>query len=127
MHEEFKKALIIFFFEMRQNIYLYHLSTYEYSRHIAAGDLIDKLDDLIDRFLEVYFGKYGRPDMFTNSAVPLIPLSDDDAYLKLSYYVNELTNTIPTMINLESDSDLLTIRDEMLVLINSAKYLFKLR
>jgi hypothetical protein len=127
MYEEIKKVLIIFFFEMRQNLYLYHLSTYEYSRHIAAANLIDKLDELIDRFLEVYFGKYGRPDMFTNSVVPLIPLSDNDAYLKLAYYVDELTNTIPTMINPETDSDLLTIRDEMLVLVNNAKYLFKLR
>lgn len=127
MYEENKKSIILFFFGLRQNFYLYHLSTYEYSRHIAVADLIDKLDDLIDKFLEVYFGKYGRPDNFTNSVVPLIPMTDNDANLKLTYYIYELTNTIPNMINLETDSDLLTIRDEMLVLVNNTKYLFQLR
>ena len=127
MHEQHKTELILFLFGLRQNLYLYHLSTYGYARHIAAGNLVDKFDDLIDKFLEVYFSKYGRPDQFPNISIVLSKLSDADAFFKLNEYIDVLTNTIPEMINKTQDSDLLTIRDEMLIVLNNTKYLFELK
>ena len=32
---------------------------------------VDSFDTLIDKFLEIYFGKYGRPDQFTNVKLEL--------------------------------------------------------
>ena len=127
MHEQHKIELVVFFFSIRNNIYLYHLTTYGYARHVAAGNLLDKLDDLIDNFLEVYFAKYGRADEFPDTIIPLNKLSDQNAYFKLTDYIDTLTNIIPTMINPAKDSDLLTIRDEMLVILNNTKYLFELK
>jgi hypothetical protein len=127
MHDEHKTELILFFFGLRQNLYLYHLSTYGYARHVASGDLVDKFDDLIDKFLEVYFSKYGRPDQFSNTTVMLTKYSDAEAYFQLSEYKDALTKIIPTMINSEKDTDLLTIRDEMLIILNNTKYLFELK
>jgi len=125
MLEEHQIDLILFFFELRQNLYLYHLTTLSYSRHNATGNFVDKMDDLIDKFLEVYFSKYGRPDSFKSTS-SISTLSDSDAYFKLLEYIEILTNKIPEMINPVKDTDLLTIRDEMLVVLNNTKYLYEL-
>jgi len=39
-----------------------HWQTKSYAKHKAYGKFYDNLDDLIDKFVEVYMGKYGRPD-----------------------------------------------------------------
>jgi hypothetical protein len=126
MHEETKTKLIMFFFGLRNNLYLYHLSTYSHPRHLAAGTLVTAFDLLIDRFLEAYFGKYGRPDSFPETMLKLTKLSDGDAYLELDDYLNFLNNEVPNLIN-PTDTDLLNIRDEMVGLINNNKYLFLLK
>jgi len=33
-----------------------------YSRHKATDEVLEKLDGHIDRYVEVYMGKYGRPE-----------------------------------------------------------------
>ena len=125
MYDENKNKLITFFFELRNNLYLYHLSTYIYSRHIAVGELVDTFDDLIDKFLEIYFGKYGRPDSFPESNIKLCKLSDAEAFMELDEYIQFLNNIVPTLIH-EKDTDLLNIRDEMVGILNNKKYLFLL-
>jgi hypothetical protein len=127
MNQEDKKhELINFFFTLRNNLYLYHLSTYSYSRHKAVGDLVSSFDNLIDKFLEIYFGKYGRPDQFPDSKLDLIKFTDATAYMELSSYINWLNNQIPMLIN-SKDTDLSNIRDEMVGLLNNTKYLFELK
>jgi hypothetical protein len=121
-----KQELIEFFFKLKNNIYLYHLSTYAYSRHIAASTLLDKFDTLIDSFLEIYFGKYGRPSQFVNTKIDLIKLSDGDAYMELSTYIDYLNNRLSEIID-SRNSDLFNIRDEMVGILNSTKYLFELK
>jgi len=125
MHEEAKSKLIGFFFGLRNNLYLYHLTTYKYPRHVAVGTLVDTFDDLIDKFLETFFGKYGRPDTFPETMIRLSKLSDGEAYLELNNYIDFLNNEIPLLVD-SKDSDLLNIRDEMVGTLNNNKYLFLL-
>jgi len=54
---------IHFFFTLRSQIKLYHWQTYQFARHKATDDLITALDELMDSYVEVYMGKYGRPKM----------------------------------------------------------------
>jgi hypothetical protein len=127
MNQEDKKhELILFFFSLRNTLYLYHLSTYSYPRHKAVADLLDTFDDLIDKFLEIYFGKYGRPDQFPDSKLDLFKLTDANAYMQLSSYIEFLRIRIPDLIN-PKDSDLFNIRDEMMGVLNNSKYLFELK
>jgi hypothetical protein len=126
MNQEAKEELIKFFFNLKNNLYLYHLSTYSYSRHIAIANLLVSFDKLIDNFLETFFGKYGRPDQFQQAQLNLTKLSDSDAYMELSTYIDFLTNNIPTLIN-EKDADLFNIRDEMVGILNNTRYLFELK
>jgi len=121
-----KTELIIFFFSLRNNLYLYHLSTYSYSRHVAIAKLLDSFDDLTDKFLEVYFGKYGRPDEFANVQLELNKLSDPEAKMELSSYTDFLKIRLNEIIN-PMDTQLLNIRDEMVGVLDNTKYLFELK
>jgi len=49
MNQDSKQELIVFFFNFKNHLYLYHLSTYKYPRHVAVASLLDKFDDLIDK------------------------------------------------------------------------------
>jgi hypothetical protein len=125
MNQDSKQELIVFFFNFKNHLYLYHLSTYKYPRHVAVASLLDKFDDLIDNFLEIYFGKYGRPDQFADVNLRLQKYSDAEAYMELSTYIDFLNNDIPRLIN-RTDTDLFNIRDEMVGILNNTKYLFLL-
>jgi hypothetical protein len=125
MHEA-KSKLIVFFFGLRNNLYLYHLATYKYPRHVAVGSLVDTFDDLIDKFLETFFGKYGRPDIFPDTMIKLCKLSDSDALFELDTYIEFLNNEVPTLVETK-DTGLLNIRDEMVGILNNNKYLFLLQ
>ena len=43
---------------------------------ITDLELVNTFDGLIDKFLEIYFGKYGRPDTFHESNIKLCNLSE---------------------------------------------------
>ena len=58
-------AIIQFFFTMRDQIKLYHWSTVSYARHKATDEVIERLDKNIDRFTEVFIGKYSRMFYFS--------------------------------------------------------------
>ena len=120
-----KSKLVVFFFGLRNNLYLYHLTTYKFPRHEASAKLVHKFDDLIDKFLEIYFGKYGRPDQFEDVNLKLCKSSDAEAYMGLSTYIDFLNNEIPLLIK-PKDTDLFNIRDEMVGILNNTRYLFEL-
>ena len=48
------------FLFIQQNIRLYHWTTPIYNQHIVSGELYEKLDKLIDKFVETYMGKYNK-------------------------------------------------------------------
>ena len=124
--EKSKVDCIKFFFSLRNNLYLYHLSTTDYARHVAVSKLLETFDGLIDNFLEVLFGKYMRPIGMSNQMLSLNCMSDKDAYDVLQEYIDYLNNDLPKLIN-ERDSDLLNIRDEMVGHLNNTRYLFMLK
>ena len=43
-----------------QQIKLLHWQTKSYARHKAYDDIYHSLGDLVDKFVEMYMGKYGR-------------------------------------------------------------------
>jgi len=111
---------------LRNQIKIYHWQTMKYPRHKATDDLVDKLDDNIDKFVEVYMGKYGRPNFKGKTACLKIHNFDDKdgpAYLKSA--VQWITKSLHKYLNKE-DTDLLNIRDEILADLNQSLYLFTL-
>jgi len=111
--------------KIQEQVRIYHWQTKSYSEHKALGNLYESLSDLIDDFVEVYFGKYGRRTEGVSMDFSLDNYEQGKTLLLLDDAVQFLTNEIPVLLS-EGDSDLLNIRDEMLAKINRTKYLLTL-
>ena len=104
---------------------VYHWQTTSYAQHKALGRAYDALNDLIDQYIEVYMGKYGRIEAKGGSTT--VDLFNTDQ-LPVDGFIN---NAIEYLVNLEipdekADTDLINIRDEMLAELNKLKYLLTL-
>jgi hypothetical protein len=118
---------IHFFFNLRDEIKLYHWQTKVYSRHIATDQIIEKLDKNIDSFVEVYIGKYGRPKLTGKySTFTLRNLSEAGAKRLIVSAIKQLQGPLTKSLK-EHDSDLLNIRDEIVADLNQLLYLFTLK
>jgi hypothetical protein len=118
---------IHFFFQLRDQIKVYHWQTYLYARHKATDDVIKSLDEHIDLFVEVYMGKYGRPNMTrTTNLVQIKNMTEKSAvkFIKdsLAHLIGPFSRSIKA-----TDTDLLNIRDEMAGELNQLLYLFTLK
>lgn len=118
---------IQFFFAMRSQIKLYHWQTRVYSRHKATDEVLEKLDQHIDQFVEVYIGKYGRPKMTGSSATTHVNnLSEKSIVGFIKKCIQMLLGDCMKGLKDSVDSDLFNIRDEMLADLNQLLYLFTL-
>lgn len=110
--------------KIQNQLRIFHWQTTSYAQHKAFGKAYETLDELIDQFIEVCMGKYGRSKAISTFSLELVNL--DDNYLQIvdSFitYLVELTTTADPAL----DTDLLNIRDEMLGVLNRLKYLLTL-
>ncbi len=119
-------ANVHFFFQMREQIKLYHWQTKNYSRHKATDGVIDALDEHIDKYVEVYMGKYGRPRLTARTnTVKLQNMSEATIVKFIKACINVLTNDLTRGLK-STDTDLLNLRDEMLAELDQLLYLFSL-
>ena len=120
-------ADIQFFFAMREQIKLYHWQTSLYARHKATDDVLEALDESIDKYVEVYMGKYGRPKITTKtSSVHIGNMNEKSAVGFIKKCITMLLGDVVKGLVAARDSDLFNIRDEMLADLNKLLYLFTL-
>lgn len=118
--------IVNIFLTLRNQIKIYHWQTVKFPRHKATDDLVDKLDDNIDKFVEVYMGKYGRPKFGkSTSSIKIHNFNDEDGPAYLKSYVKWMNQKLPKHLGKE-DTDLLNIRDEIVADLNQSLYLFTL-
>jgi hypothetical protein len=111
---------------LRNQVKIYHWETKNFARHKATDDLVDKLDGNIDKFVEVYIGKYGRPNLNSRTGRIMIRnFMDEEAPVLLKQAAAWMTTKLPSLLN-SNDTDLLNIRDEILADLNQTLYLFTL-
>lgn len=116
--------LISPFLKIQQQLRIFHWQTESYAQHKAFGKAYEELDGLIDDFVEVYIGKYGKVKAKLTYNIELDNLSDN--YLTyINDYIKYLTSLSSELE--EKDTDLLNIRDEMLAVLNKLKYLLSLK
>lgn len=118
---------IHFFLHLRDQIKLYHWQTRIYARHIATDKVLESLEKLIDSFVEVYIGKYGRPRISgKNASISLQNLTEAGAtrllHSSIKYLQGPLTKSLQKL-----DTDLLNLRDEMIGELHQLLYLFTLK
>ena len=117
---------INFFFSMREQIKLYHWQTHIFARHKATDDLLDSLDKVIDEYVEVYMGKYGRPKLTTKTNTFKLQNMNEKMAVRfikecISYIQGPLVKKLGS-----TDTELINLRDEMLGDLNKVMYLFTL-
>jgi hypothetical protein len=118
---------IHFFFNMRDQVKIYHWQTMQYARHKATDDVIKELDGLIDEFVEVFMGKYGRPNMTrTTNTVAVKNMTDKTATKFIKDCIAHINGPFSKSVR-PTDTDLLNIRDEMLGSLNKLLYLYSLK
>jgi hypothetical protein len=118
------KQIIVFFLCMLNSIKLYHWKTLSYSQHKATDSLYESLNSHIDKFIEVYLGKNPRVDL---SKMKSIPLNDFNSLNELQKNILNYKIFLISISLTPEDSDLLTIRDELLIDLNQFLYLLTLK
>jgi len=117
---------INFFFLLREQIKLYHWQTRSFSRHNATDELIEALDVSIDKYVEVYMGKYGRPKMTSaTNTVRVKNMAESSAASFIKAGIKYLEGPLVKRLK-PADTDLVNIRDEMLAELNKLLFLFTL-
>jgi len=112
---------------LRNQVKIYHWETMQFARHKSTDELVDKLDDNIDKFVEVYIGKYGRPNLTARTGtIRLRNYRDPEASNLLKEGSDWMTTRLPKLLS-SKDTDLLNIRDEIVGDLNRSLYLFTLK
>ena len=120
------------FLTFLNQVKVFHWQTDSYAKHKATDKLYDKMNELIDSFIETLQGKpnVGRLRVdFSGHSVQNIDSFDMAEYLgEFKYFLmDELDNILESLgYRQMRNDDLKNIRDEMLSLVNTTLYLFTL-
>jgi len=118
-----KSHIVKVFLECLNMIKLYHWKTHSYSQHKATDELYSKLNEHIDRFVEVLLGKDESRIKMMEKRIDLVdPKNTKDFKSRIYEYRTFLTD-FDIHFDSKKDSDLLNIRDEILSDINQFLYL----
>lgn len=113
-----------FFLEVQSQLKVLHWQTKSHAKHVAFGETYDVLNDLIDNFIEIAMGIYGR---FTldeeDTHISIQNLSDID----LLGMIKTVRGSLHQMEINPKDTDLLNVKDEILAQVNKLSYLLTLK
>ena len=120
-------ADVHFLLNLRNQLKLYHWQTKVYARHIAVDKVLGDLDQLIDSYVEIYIGKYGRPKVTGENAVlRLHNLTDAGAQKLAMKAVAYMQKQLVSHLDAHQDTDLINLKDEMVGQMHQLMYLFTL-
>ena len=114
-----------FFLGVQAQLKLLHWQTTLYAQHKAFRKTYESLDALIDDFIEVHQGKYGRVKI-DGESIQLSNISE----IKLGEFLETICSYLMNLkdyLSESGDTDLLNLKDEMLAAINKLKYLLTLK
>ena len=118
------------FLEARNLVKLFHWQTRSYAKHKATCTLLEKMDPLIDSFIEVAIPQLQRPRfMGATMTIPMDNFQDADGEAKFVAYLRSFIQFLLHDVNAYIPAvalDLKTIRDQMIQEVNQTLYLFTL-
>ena len=106
-------------------IKVYHWSTLLYARHVATCTFVTNADAIIDKIIETYSSRYGRPSPTHKYSMTVQGLTDAGASAVMRGLASWLTNEMPKFLK-PKDTDLMNLRDELLNEVHQALYMFDL-
>lgn len=119
--------LLIQLIGLQEQLRVLHWQTKSYARHKAYGKKYDSIGDLIDSFMEIYMGKYGRVEFDDEEGI--IPLKNTKSLDLNEFFKSnlEFLMTLNDKLDDRKDSDLLNLKDEMMAELNQLRYLLSLK
>lgn len=106
--------------EYKTQAHWLHLLTKSYAQHKSLQEFYEKIDELADRFIETYFGKYGRQEITSTPKTSVLMRPEE-----LIDQVYAHTFALEKIVDVK-DTDLHNIIADIRELCNRTKYLLTL-
>jgi hypothetical protein len=112
------------FLELLNMVKLYHWKTHSFSQHKATDELHAKLSENIDRFVEVLMGKSKNRIQMLDDKMRLYDLDTKQELREHILEYRDFLINLDQVFHPRRDSDLFSIRDDLLADINQFLYLW---
>jgi DNA-binding ferritin-like protein len=123
MTNQKKSHIVKIFMEMLQTIKLYHWKTRSYAQHKATDELYKELNKKIDEFIEVLLGKDQSRIKIIEKRIDLLDANNTREIKERIFEYREFLTDMNIWFDNSRDSDLLSIRDDILASLNQFLYL----
>lgn len=123
MTNQKKSHIVKIFIEMLHTIKLYHWKTRSYAQHKATDELYEKLNKNIDEFVEVLLGKDQSRIKMMEKRIDLLDANNTREIKERIFEYREFLTDMNIWFDNSRDSDLLSIRDDILASLNQFLYL----
>lgn len=110
---------------MQMTIQVYHWMTTSYAAHKASDQLYKNILEIIDKFVEVHIGRYGRPQTLNADSFRIRKMTDQTFVIYLRNCATYLESNLVEHLK-PSDTDLFSIRDELVGTIHQCLYLLSM-
>jgi hypothetical protein len=118
-----KSHIVKVFLEVLNLVKLYHWKTHSYAQHKATDELYERLNETIDEFIEVLLGKDESRVRMLEKRIELVDANNVKDFKSRIYEYRDFLIDMNTYFDVKRDTDLLSIRDEILSHINQFLYL----
>jgi DNA-binding ferritin-like protein len=119
-----KNYIVRKFIEMINVVKLYHWKTHSYAEHKATDELYGKLNENVDKFVEVLLGKDESRIQQWDKKMEIMQSNDHKQFKDKIHEYRRFLIDLNECLNPRRDSDLISIRDDILSDINQFLYLF---
>ena len=118
------QRIVTTFLQMLNTVKLYHWKTSNYAQHKATDELYTNLNLNVDTFVEVMLGKSGsRVNLTGQKSIPLLDYTNVEDFKKEIERYKMFLNGMSADSSLNTNTDLMNIRDELLSNLNQFSYL----
>ena len=115
--------IVAVFLEILNTIKVYHWNTHSFAQHKATDELYDKLNSGVDKFVEILLGKDRVRISGLNNRAHRVDVKNTDAFKDKIHEYREFLIDMTAYFDARADSDLLSVRDEILGDVNQFLYL----
>ena len=118
-----KSHIVKVFLEVLNMVKLYHWKTHSFAQHKATDELYERLNEHIDKFVEILLGKDESRIKMLEKRIDLIDANNIKDFKSRIYEYRTFLIDINMYFDAKRDTDLLNVRDEILGDINQFLYL----
>ena len=118
-----KSHIVKVFFELLNMVKLYHWKTHSFAQHKATDELYERLNENIDKFIEVLLGKDSSRIKMLERQIDLMDPTGSTEFKQHIYEHREFLVNMNDTFDKTRDTDLLSIRDDILGDVNQFLYL----